>query len=461
MYSIDDQTIDRARVGDDYLQPLLASIHRSPQRRPRCLCSAAETGGVDMYVARIGGRYVLRRMPGTGPDHAPTCISYTPPAELTGLAPLIGTAIREQPGTGITRLALGFPLIQSSSRPIGDAGDLAACAVADGPGQTRMTLRALLHFLWHEAEFVRWVPAMSGRRSWPAIRRHVLMAAESKSTKTHDLSDLLWLPEPFTVADKADIAARRIEAFAPLLGPGKNRRLMFALGEVKDIAPARLGRHKLLIKHAPDCPMMIEPEALAHLNRTFGTELALRHAIPDSKLVALLTFGLTNAGVAVAHRIALMSVSADWVPFESVFEHTLITGLIARGRRFTKSLRYNQPATSPLASLVLTDTDPPTACYLTAAATIGRPPQPDPNRPLNQWIWNTAVERMPSVPPPTARTTGRAAPRLNPRPHHDAQEAPDSTATIKEAPPWPTRNSHPKSSSTNTSCTTTSATTTT
>ncbi|APA96721.1 hypothetical protein NS506_02659 [Nocardia seriolae] len=201
-----------------------------------------------------------------------------------------------------------------------------------------------MHFLWDEAEFVRWTPAMSGRRNWSAVRRHVLMAAETKTTKSRDLSELLWLPEPFTVAEKADIAARRTAAFTPLLGPGRNRKLMLALGEVKDIVPARFGHHRLLIKHAPDCPYMVGPEILACLRHCFGTELALRQALPDSKLIALLSFGLTAAGVAVTDRIAVMSVTSEWIPFESVFEHTLIRGLIAHGRRFTKSLRYDQPA---------------------------------------------------------------------------------------------------------------------
>ncbi|WP_405132963.1 DUF1173 family protein [Nocardia sp. NBC_01388] len=458
MYAIDDQIIDRARVGEDYLQPLLAAVHCSPHHRPRCLCSASETGGVDMYVARISGRYVLKRMPGTGPHHASACASYTPPVELTGLAPLLGTAIREQPSTGLTRLALGFPMARSTGRATAqaDTGDIEA---PDEVDVSKLSLRGLLHFLWDEAEFVRWVPAMSGRRSWPAIRRYVLMAAETKTTKTRDLSELLWLPEPFTVAEKADIAARRTAAFAPLLGPGKNRRLMLALGEVKDIAPARFGRHKLLIKHAPDCPFIVEPETLTHVRHAFGTEFALRQALPGSKLIVLLTFGVTAAGVAVADRIALMSVSADWIPFESVFEHTLISGLIGHGRRFTKSLRYNQPTTSPLASLVLTDTDPPTACYLTTAATAGPPPPPDPNLPLRQWIWNTAVNAMPGI-PPTTRHISRTGPDRGLSPRHNAEEAPHSTPT-KEAPTWPTHRTHPTGDSTKNSCATTSASTTT
>ncbi|WP_405136652.1 DUF1173 family protein [Nocardia sp. NBC_01388] len=458
MYAIDDQLIDRARVGDDYLQPLLAAFHRSPRRRPRCLCSASETGGVDMYVARIGGRYVLKRMPGTGPHHAPACSSYTPPAELTGLAALLGTAIREQPSTGLTRLTLSFPLTRNSSRRRSESTDLAPDSGSADVDGNRLTLRALLHFLWDEAGFVRWVPAMAGRRNWPAIRRHILLATQTKTTRSRELPELLWLPEPFTLAQKADIAARRTAAFAPLLGPGKHRELMLALGEVKDIAPARFGRHKLLIKHAPDCPFMIEPDTLTHLRRTFATELALRQGIPDSKLIALLTFGVTAAGVAIADRIALMSVSTDWIPFESVFEHTLISALVGHGRRFTKSLRYNQPVTSPLASLVLTDTDPPTACYLTTGATSGPPALTDANLPLKQWIWNTSVDPIPAI-PTTVSHTRRTGPARTPSPRENAQEAPDQAPT-QEAPPCPTPSPHPTDHSTNTPCTRISANTT-
>ncbi|MFJ4649685.1 DUF1173 family protein [Nocardia sp. NPDC088792] len=432
MYAIDDQIIDRARVGDDYLQPLLAAVHRSPQRRPRCLCSAAETGGVDMYVARIGGRYVLKRMPGTGPHHSPACSSYIPPAELTGLAPLLGTAIREQPATGTTRLAFGFPLTRNLAPQPREASAARPDAGTEVADDTRMTLRALLHFLWEEAEFVRWLPAMSGRRNWPAIRRHILLAAQSKTTKSRELSELLWMPEPFTAAAKADIAARRTAAFASLVGAGKKRRLMLALGEVKDIAPARFGRHKLLIKHAPDCPFILEPETRDRMHHAYSTELALRQAIPNSKLIALLTFGVTPAGVTIADRIALMNVSAEWIPFESVFEHTLITELVGHGRRFRKSLRYNQPATSPLASLVLTDTDPPTVCYLTMATTAGPPPPIDPNLPLKQWIWNTSVGPRPGIPPSMIRYASTTRPDRTTGPHCNAEEAPEPAAT-KEA----------------------------
>src|SRR6218665_3832261 len=69
----------------------------SRHRRPRCLCRA---GGVEMYIARLADGYIVKRMPETGDRHAPDCPSYEPPAELSGVRPLLGTAIREDPGTG-------------------------------------------------------------------------------------------------------------------------------------------------------------------------------------------------------------------------------------------------------------------------------------------------------------------------------------------------------------------------
>ncbi|MFI1919327.1 DUF1173 family protein [Nocardia sp. NPDC020380] len=453
MYAIDDQFIDRARLGDDQLQPLLAAVHRNPGHRPRCLCSAAETGGVDMYVARIGGRYVLKRMPGTGPHHSAGCLSYTPPAELTGIAPLVGTAIREQPNLGVTRLSLGFPLTRYSGRT--KAADAGGDADAEERelDNTKLTLRGLLHFLWDEAEFVRWIPAMAGRRRWPAIRRYILLAAEAKSTKTRPLSELLWLPEPFTVADKPDIAARRTATFGPYAGSGRRQRLLLALGEVKDIAPARFGRHQLIIKHAPDCPFILDPDTLTALKGHFAIELGLRQALSDTKLIALLTFSVTVTGVAVVDRIALMNVTADWIPFESVFEHALVSGLVEHRRRFRKTLRYNQPATTPLASLILTDTNPPTACYLTTTATSGPPAAINPDLPLTQWIWHTSVHAMPRIPPPTTNRRDRV-----PTTPSTAEEAHDPTET-KEVRPW-TKHTTALPNSQNPDCATTSATST-
>ena len=69
----------------------LAAAH-AERHRPLCLCL---TEGVAMYVARVGAGFIVKRMPGTGSLHAPDCISYELPADLSGLARVIGSAITE------------------------------------------------------------------------------------------------------------------------------------------------------------------------------------------------------------------------------------------------------------------------------------------------------------------------------------------------------------------------------
>ena len=73
--------------------------------RPRCLCLL---DGIEMYVARLGGSFIVKRMPNTGSQHAPACPSYEPPPEFSGLGQVLGSAITEDPTTGETTLKLDF-----------------------------------------------------------------------------------------------------------------------------------------------------------------------------------------------------------------------------------------------------------------------------------------------------------------------------------------------------------------
>ncbi len=89
---------------DPQLQVALADAYRR-EPRPRCLCVP---GGVEMYVARLD-RHVLKRMPETGPQQHPACSSYEPEAGVSGLAELLGQAIKVD-GDGYRHLYLDFPL---------------------------------------------------------------------------------------------------------------------------------------------------------------------------------------------------------------------------------------------------------------------------------------------------------------------------------------------------------------
>jgi len=57
----------------------------------------------------------------------------------------------------------------------------------------------------------------------------------------------------------------------------------------------------------------------------------------------------------------------NWLPYESQADKLLLDAALDQHRRFTKSLRYNLAPDQPMASLVFTDTETPTAAFLLAS----------------------------------------------------------------------------------------------
>ncbi|AOO84988.1 DUF1173 domain-containing protein [Bosea vaviloviae] len=367
--------------------------------RPLCLC---RNPGLPLYIARVGGRLILKRMPGTGARHDPICASYEPPYELSGLGAVAGSAISEDLDTGNTLLKLDFSLTKSPARapPAPSATPDKGEVRSDG---TKLTLRALLHYLWDQAGFNRWRRGMAGKRNWAVIRKFLLEAAEGKTSKGKALPDILYVPERFQSEREAEIAQRRSAFMARAVGAmGKGRPLLLVVGEVKDIAPARSG-HRLVIKHAPKFPFLLNEDIHRRLGVVFASELSLWNANPDTHLVAIATFGLDSAGVATVEAIALMVVTENWIPFESVAEAGLLDALTRRKISFLKGLRYNLPASQPLASVVLHE-DAPTplamfvvpreadAAYRLALDALIA------SSDLSAWTWSPGDEPMPALP---------------------------------------------------------------
>ena len=88
---------------DPALQEALARVYGTPTR-PRCLCI---DGGVEMYVSKFED-FVIKRMPESGTEHAPTCPCYELPPNESGLGQLLGEAIIERGPDGV-ELRLDFP----------------------------------------------------------------------------------------------------------------------------------------------------------------------------------------------------------------------------------------------------------------------------------------------------------------------------------------------------------------
>lgn len=356
IYQIGGQSI---HSDDPALADVLAGIYSS-RERPLCLC---RTPGIEMYVAKVNEKYIIKRMPNSGSDHAPACDSYEPPPELSGLGQVIGSAIQENPDEGTTTLKFDFALSKGASRsaptPSGKETD---SVKTDG---NKLTLRGTLHYLWEEAGFNRWAPPMAGKRSWYVIRKYLLQAAEDKTAKGASLAGMLYIPESFNAEKKNEITQRRLAQMMRIATPEKGtRRLMLVVGEVKELAQSRYG-HKIVLKHLPDCHFMMNDDIYKRLLKRFEVELGLWDALEGTHLLMIGTFGIGATGVASLEEIALMCVTENWIPFESTFEKMALDALTQQNRRFLKGMRYNLSSARPLACAVASDTEPePTAMYV-------------------------------------------------------------------------------------------------
>jgi hypothetical protein len=398
-HAVDRQTFELyghriTHTNNPDVQQLLAAAH-TERVRPLCMC---RTDGVAMYVAQVGPeKYVIKRMPDSGLEHAHRCASYLPPEELSGLGQVLGSAITEEADSGLTAIKLGFRMSKAErAAPTGASGGGASESVAADPN--RLTLRAVLHYLWQEADLATWSPGMGGKRNWRVVSWYLRQAARGKFTKGKPLATRLYVPEPFNVEKKTEIAGRRLSAWAPTQQHGSAQQFMMLIGELKAIDPARFG-HKLVIKHLPDAPLMVDDTLLARLNKRFGDEMELWQTDDEGHLIVIATFSVSRAGLATAEEISLVMTDCNWLPYESLFDKLLLDTALGARRRFTKSLRYNLAPDVPMASLVLTDTETPTAAFLLtrddsreAVAEIAAATGTD------VWTW-VITEDMPALPP--------------------------------------------------------------
>lgn len=364
----------------------------SDRQRPRCMCTAP---GAQMYIARIGQTYLVKRMPGTGSQHAPACPSYEPPAELSGLDQVLGTAIVEDPQTGQTHLRLGFSMSRRQGGPAALPG--AATNGSATSSGTRLSLRALLHYLWDQAELTKWRPGFEGRRTWAVVRRQLLQAAARKTACGRELLQQLYIPEPFFIEQRDAINTRRIAHWHRVhAGPSGTDSLILMIAELKEMGPARHG-HRAVIKHLPDLPLSVDDRLYRSVSRRFEGELSLWGLSDSVRMVVIATISMGLAGTPALNEISLMTVNDAWVPVANAYEQQLVEHLCREGRDFYKPLSYNLPQDLLPASAILTDAGATPVLLLIQIATrgsnTGYPPE------CSTWRWDPSLSNLMPVLP--------------------------------------------------------------
>ncbi|MBY3101294.1 DUF1173 domain-containing protein [Rhizobium laguerreae] len=383
---------------DDAFDDLLSRAYRA-KVRPHCLCCDPP---VPMYIAHIGDQLIVKRMPLSGGIHGPGCPSYEPPYELSGLGPLMGSAIKLDTSAGTASLRLNFSLSKlGTTSKSGETSEAPDSVRADGK---KLSLRALLHLLWHESGLTEWTARWTGKRHWWQVYHHLSEAAELMEVRGERLTDRLFIPEPFRTDDKATIEQRRAQRLADLFQASNgSKKLMVLIGEIKDFSDARNGR-QVVIKHMPGFRLFLDDPAWRLLRRRFETELMLWQASDTPHLMAIMTIGGSPAGITTIHEIALMVVTEQWLPIENAFEQRLVERIARSPAKSVKGLRFNLARSQPLANATLLEASPlPCALYIVppdageefeAALNVMIDARPD----LASWIWRVSDGEMPSLP---------------------------------------------------------------
>lgn len=391
-FDVDGCVVDD--VHDPDAQQVL-SMAKAARLRPLCLCRSP---GVQMYIASAGHELIVKRMPGTAAEHDHRCRSWLPPGELSGYGAVADQSIVDNPADGTTTLRLGFSLSKAGNRSAPEPSDCPSNTVqTDG---NRLSLRAVLHYLWDEAELTTWYPAFAGHRPWAVVYQRLRAAVDGKFVRKNPLAASLFVPEPFSADRKTEIEQRRIKAWAPARRqPGRSAKFLIGVGEIKAIEPAGHG-FKMQVRHQPGHPWFLDEDLHRKLTKRFAAELEVWRLAEagEVRLLAICTFSVSRAGYAHVEQLSLMTTDRNWLPFTGDADLTLLNTALDEGRSFRKVLPYNGSA-APLASLIFTDTTPATAAFIdrpvgdsTADVSIAG---------LPVWTWRTD-EDMPDLPPPTS-----------------------------------------------------------
>lgn len=392
----------RYSADDARFQDALGRIYATTER-PRCMCIR---GGVEMYVAKHR-QYVVKRMPGTGDMHHPSCVSYEPAYGQSGLGELIGEAVIER-SPELIELRVDFPLarVPGKAMPRGESVPRADIST----GRHRMSLRAVMHYLFERAGFNRWTPAMEGKRTQGVIHKYLLEAAAQIEMKGLRLSERLYVPEPFNQERKVAIAERRRDKLAILLAPedATQFKMALVLGEFKGAESAASGR-KVWIRHMPDAPLFIDDKAWERIVRMFGDLFEACDADTSTRprLVLCALVYMKREHIYQIDTASVILATANWIPVDGVHELGLLQALTDRKRRFVKPMRYDAPPTMAFATALLLDTGATSTPLHMLSPFMSPKERVAKERAIfvsgaGTWVWNTETA-MPALPPAVER----------------------------------------------------------
>ena len=314
---------------------------------------------------------------------------------------LVGEAIIEHSPESV-ELRVDFPFARIPGRPM-PRGERQEASDVNVP-RRRMSLRAVMHFLFERAGLNRWTPAMEGKRNQGVLHKYLTEAAEDVTSKGLRLSERLYVPEPFSEATKSQTAERRRSKLAILQSPEDDAQFNMALilGEFKGCDATAFGR-KVWVKHMPDAPLFIDSKAWERIERVYGALFEARDADTARKprIVMCALIYAKREHIYQIDTASFMLATEQWIPLDGIHEIDLIQALVEQQRRFMKPLKYDAMSAACFPNALLLDAGEAPVALHVVSGFIDAKERAAKERAVKAvdgcWIWHTD-KAMPMLP---------------------------------------------------------------
>lgn len=359
----------------DY-QEKLASAYQF--KKPlNCLCNTDENGvGPLCYIAKIktqreGVKYVVKRLPETGEQHAPTCEHYGLPETLSGKALLSKDAIVEDPNTGLTNIKISIPFSKKLGNPMSMGSGATSLNVGDKGDTTtkiqaaQLNLIGLLHYILDTTQFNRWSPNMKGDNGNGRVKRYygllyaLVMRTVSKTVaKKQSLADKFFMPQYYHPT-KAEACNKAFFDFKQSLRPSKTQAPMgIFFGQFKRFEESyNCGKLVPCHLHPKNALRLSSMDVVSKIITKHDEKFGLAKVYPKDLFLFFIATVYYQHGELWVDSIDFQLFTKEWMPItDDVDALRLNQQLISDKRYFQVPMRFALGKDKALAQAVLTDT---------------------------------------------------------------------------------------------------------
>lgn len=316
-----------------------------------CHCNAGGQA-LKLVIRERNGNCLLAVWPEDGPNHHRDCPFHRASDALSGVRGYRKDALEET--VDGFNIKPGIALSRRRDELRQGMDDRCPPATEVRVTRARMSLLAIMHYLWEQADQNRW--HRGWKRDYGRLHWSLRQVIEHGRMGRHQLGDLVYIPPRFNpkLVREINEAWSKWKTLYQQQEGSKIIRTGLVLAEIQSITPTK---HGFGIKLAHHGEMIFCSETVRNaLARRYARALAaVGRRAPGTSCVGLLAAEVSAKGNVNVVDGSLMLTTDSYIPVDSSHEALLACHLVAGDRCFIKPLHYDAED-HLLPDFVLTDT---------------------------------------------------------------------------------------------------------